>query len=174
MVEVYLGLGSNMGDRLALMKQAAVLLADSGHFTEMVFSSLYETAPMGYTEQPPFLNAVFRGRTALSAPALLGVCQHVEAQLDRVRTLRWGPRTIDVDILLFGVETVSTESLTIPHPRLFERAFALMPLLEVSSPAISTFYHLSDRAVALADQGIRKLETYETNSEWNPKTGPNR
>lgn len=167
MHEIYLGLGSNLGDRLQLMRQAIELLTASGLFEAVRISSFYETDPIGYTDQPPFLNAVFCGITAQSPKALLALCQAVEKELNRVRIIHWGPRTIDADILLYDTIQVQEPDLQIPHPRMFERSFVLIPLMEICSPEISAFYHLPDRVAALPEQGIRKLESYETTIERN-------
>lgn len=167
MHEIYLGLGSNLGDRLSLIKKAVEYLRESGKFIEIRVSSLYETAPMGYTDQPLFLNAVFGGKTALTPRELLELCQVVETELNRVRVTRWGPRTIDSDILLYDTIQVKDSDLEIPHPRMFERSFVLIPLIEICSPETSAFYNLPGRKEALPEQGIRKLETYETIIERN-------
>lgn len=157
MVEVYLGLGSNLGDRQSLLSKAIGLLEESGCFSDVRISSFYETAPWGVLDQPAFLNAVFTGRTNLSPRQTLEMCQTIEKELDRVRTLRWGPRTIDVDILIFGKEMQNEPDLVIPHPRLFERAFALLPLAEVCSEEIECYYQISAYAAAVSDQDVRML-----------------
>ena len=95
-------------------------------------SSLYETAPMGVTDQPEFLNAVAEIQTSLGALALLGALLHIENKIGRVRTFRWGPRVIDLDLLLYGTQQIAWPDLTVPHPRLRERAFALVPLAEIA------------------------------------------
>lgn len=95
-------------------------------------SSLYETAPVGVTDQPPFLNAAAAIRTTLTPEGLLQALLHLENEMGRARTLRWGPRVIDIDILAFGERRISTPALTVPHPRLWERAFALVPLAEIA------------------------------------------
>lgn len=167
MHEIYLSLGSNLGDRFQLMQQAVEFLKASGKFESIRISSLYETAPMGYTEQPPFLNAVFCGHTALSPRELLALCQALESELNRVRLIRWGPRTMDADILFYDTIQLAEEDLEIPHPRMFERSFVLIPLSEICSPETAAFYDLPGRLAALPEQGIRKLEAYETIVEWN-------
>jgi len=98
-------------------------------------SSLYETAPVGVTDQPNFLNLVAAVQTGLGPLALLEALLHIENQMGRVRTERWGPRVIDLDLLLYGGERVSLPGLTVPHPRLRERAFVLVPLAEIA-PAL--------------------------------------
>ena len=127
----FLGLGSNLGDRLAALQRAADLLADEPGVTLTRSSRVWETDPVGGPPQPDFLNAVVRAETDLEPAGLLAACQRVEAALGRVRAERWGPRTIDVDLLLYGARTIDTPDLTVPHPRMVERAFVLMPLLEV-------------------------------------------
>ncbi len=161
MHEIYLGLGSNMGDRILYMMKAVEFLRKSGKFTDIRVSSLYETDPVGYTDQPPFLNAVFYGKTDLAPLKLLEICQEVEAELDRVRVIHWGPRTIDADILLYDMIVVQEPDLEIPHSHMFERGFVLMPLIEICSPETSAFYNLPDYLAAVEEQGIRKLGSYE-------------
>ena len=95
-------------------------------------SSLYKTAPVGMTEQPDFLNAVVEIQTTLPALELLGVLLHIEKKMGRVRTIRWGPRVIDLDLLLYGEQQIALPNLTVPHPRLRERAFVLVPLAEIA------------------------------------------
>ena len=127
---VYLGLGSNLGDRKQNLKQALELL--SSEFEINKLSSLYETEPIGYTEQPLFLNAVCSGFTKLSPQRLLHLIKDVEHQLGRKSSFPNAPRPIDVDILFYNAEVIKTKELTIPHPRLSERVFALVPLAEIS------------------------------------------
>lgn len=165
MHEVYIGLGSNLGDRLMLMDRAIGFLRESEKFEDIRVSSLYETDPIGYTDQPPFINAVFCGKTLLNPQELLELCRAVETELNRKRVIRWGPRTIDADILLYDTIQIEEPDLQVPHPRMFERSFVLIPLIEICSPEISAFYNLPNRKEALRSQGIRKLETYETNIE---------
>jgi BirA family biotin operon repressor/biotin-[acetyl-CoA-carboxylase] ligase len=133
-VPVYLALGSNLGDREALLARARRLL-DGPDLRIVAASAVYETAPWGVTDQPPFLNQVLQGATALPPLRLLGRCRDVEAQLGRVRTRRFGPRSIDVDILLYDEIELSTPELTLPHPRLCDRAFVLVPLADLA-PAL--------------------------------------
>lgn len=127
----YLSLGSNMGDRFEMLRQAVAQLAEQPAVTVTRISSLYETDPVGYTDQEPFLNMVVQLETELTALALLDVCQKIEQNLNRKRLVRWGPRTIDLDILLYNQDRIETDRLTVPHPRMNERAFVLIPLLEI-------------------------------------------
>lgn len=134
----YLSAGSNMGDREAYLREAAIRL-NSLPGTELDrLSSIYETDPVGFEDQAPFLNMVFRFRTSLGAEALLEACLGIEAEIGRVRTVRWGPRVCDLDILLFNDENMETEKLTVPHPRMHERAFVLVPLLETDPGMLDT------------------------------------
>jgi 2-amino-4-hydroxy-6-hydroxymethyldihydropteridine diphosphokinase len=126
-----LGLGGNIGDTRSLMAAAIECLARNPEIELQAVSALYHTPPWGKTDQPPFLNAAVKIETELSPQALLRTVLGVEQQLGRERAERWGPRTIDIDILLYGVIAIDEPGLRIPHPRLKERAFALAPLVDV-------------------------------------------
>lgn len=127
---VFIGLGSNLGDREETVRRALDLLAERGFVLECR-SDLYLTEPVDGPPQDWFLNAVARGRTALTPEALLGACQEVESRLGRVRTVRNGPRTIDLDLLCYGSLVRDEPALTLPHPRMHERRFVLVPLCDV-------------------------------------------
>jgi len=133
---VYLGLGSNMGDRRKEMDDALEFLADNGTRV-MQRSSFYETEPVGYPDQPWFLNAVVAVKTELAPSDLLALCKEAERRGKRADTVRFGPRTIDIDILLYKGQSYRDGSLQIPHPRMHERRFVLVPLVEIA-PGIST------------------------------------
>jgi 2-amino-4-hydroxy-6-hydroxymethyldihydropteridine diphosphokinase len=129
--EVFLGLGSNQGDRRAHIKKGlAALEGESVAIRRR--SSFYETEPVDLVGQPWFLNAVVAAQTDLAARGLLSLCQRVEAGEGRTRTLRFGPRTLDIDILLYKGKVVCEADLEIPHPRMHERRFVLVPLLEIA------------------------------------------
>ena len=128
----YISLGSNMGDRESYLEKAINILGSHGKIEVTKRSSMYETDPVGFTEQDQFLNMVIEIRTSLSPETLLHQCLQVEIDLGREREFKWGPRIIDLDILLFNHETIEAENLLIPHPRMQERAFVLIPLLEVA------------------------------------------
>ena len=131
MTVAVLGLGANIGDRRQNLAAALRRVdAHPGIAVEAV-SALYETPPWGKTDQPAFLNAAARIETSLSPRALLDAILEVERSLGRERGERWGPRTLDIDILIFGTAALNEPGLEIPHPRLAERAFALAPLLDV-------------------------------------------
>ena len=129
-VTVFLGLGSNVGDRERHLRDAIRLLGQSLDLRQT--SSLYETKPWGYRNQPTFLNVVCQAQTPMSPDELLSVCQEVEQRLGRKPTFRYGPRVLDVDILSYGDQVVATPDLVVPHPRLAERAFVLVPLAEIA------------------------------------------
>ncbi|MDB4898136.1 MAG: 2-amino-4-hydroxy-6-hydroxymethyldihydropteridine pyrophosphokinae [Firmicutes bacterium] len=131
----YLSLGSNLGDRLGTLAKAVRSLEQAGTRLLRV-SSVYETAPQGKTDQPSFLNVAVQVETTLEPLALLARIQAVEQGLGRVRTVRWGPRTVDIDMLLYGGQVFAEPALELPHPRMLERAFVLIPLLEVD-PLVS-------------------------------------
>ncbi len=130
-MEAYLGLGANLGDRLTTLREAVDLLAaDPGIFVQRT-SRVWETDPVGGPEQPDFLNVVVEIDTDLDPLDLLAAVNRVESELGRVRDVRWGPRTIDIDILLIDELEIADERLTVPHPRMHQRAFVLFPLLEL-------------------------------------------
>jgi 2-amino-4-hydroxy-6-hydroxymethyldihydropteridine diphosphokinase len=139
----FLGLGANLGDRLATLQRAVDLLDAEGVHAD-ASSRIWETDPVGGPAgQPLFLNAVIWVQTDLSPEDLLAACQRVEAALGRVRKVRWGPRTIDVDVLLYDEVTSTDPELTIPHPRIAERLFVLLPLLDiVPDPVLPDGTHL--------------------------------
>jgi len=130
--QVFLGLGSNLGDRHENLQRAVRELAEITATTVLRCSSVYETSPVGAVEQDDFLNQVLQIDTALSPENLLQEVQAIEQRLGRVRSLRWGPRTIDIDILIWGDRVVRTPTLTIPHPEITNRRFVLQPLTEIA------------------------------------------
>lgn len=129
--QVYLSLGSNVGDSLENLLQALLLLQEKGIVLREV-SSIYQTAAIGYTRQADFLNMVVSGSTKLSPGETLTLCLAIEKKLGRVRTERWGPRTLDLDLLFCGEYKLNTPQLQLPHPRFRERAFVLVPLQEIA------------------------------------------
>lgn len=130
-VSVVLGLGGNIGDRRANMRSAVERIRRV--IEDVRVSSLYESAAWGVTDQPAFLNAVARGRTDLRPLALLDATQSIENDLGRIREQRWGPRVIDIDILLYGAELIDVPRLTVPHPYLSQRGFVLRPLADLAA-----------------------------------------
>jgi 2-amino-4-hydroxy-6-hydroxymethyldihydropteridine diphosphokinase len=135
----YIGLGSNMGDKLGICRRAVEMLGKAGHLIKV--SSFYCTEPVGYANQEDFVNAVAEIETALSPAALLARCHVIEDALGRSRMVRWGPRTIDLDILLYGGQVIDDAELTIPHPLMATRAFVLIPLSEIAPEIVHPVLH---------------------------------
>jgi 2-amino-4-hydroxy-6-hydroxymethyldihydropteridine pyrophosphokinase len=129
--EAYVALGSNLGDREQTLRQAIEQLSSREGIRVDRVSDIYETDPVGYTDQPAFLNMAVAVRTTLTPDDLLTALLDIEQQLGRVRDIRWGPRTADLDLLLYEDVSMDTERLTLPHPRMMERAFVLVPLCDV-------------------------------------------
>ena len=127
---VYLALGTNLGDRPANLRAAMEAL--SPEIKVLAESKVYETPPWGYETQPAFLNMAVKCETALEPESLLKRLKQLEVQLGREQSFRWGPRLIDIDILFYNDLILESESLTIPHPRLHERAFVLVPLADIA------------------------------------------
>ncbi|WP_042354658.1 2-amino-4-hydroxy-6-hydroxymethyldihydropteridine diphosphokinase [Bacillus rubiinfantis] len=126
-----IALGSNVGNRYDNLVAAVNKLTDSSNINLVNYSSIYETDPVGYEQQEQFLNMVIEVNTELNAFELLKRCLNIELELGRKREIKWGPRTIDLDILLFNQENIKSETLIVPHPRMFDRAFVLVPLIEM-------------------------------------------
>lgn len=131
-IDCYIGIGSNMGNRRGFCEEALQKLAEFPESDVEAVSAAYETAPIERSDQDWFINCVVKLRTTLSPNALLRACQGVEQSLGRKRTLRFGPRTIDLDILFYGDRVIDEPTLTIPHPRLHKRRFVLEPLSEIA------------------------------------------
>ena len=127
----YIGLGSNLKGPKAQIKRALAALNDNNGTELMTASSLYESKPLLDIPGPNYINAVCKIETKLSAVDLLDLCQEIEESQQRVREVKWGPRTIDLDILLYGEQVISNKRLTIPHPEAINRAFVLVPLFEI-------------------------------------------
>jgi len=131
---IYIALGTNIGDRLANLRVA--LNAFAPQIKVLKESHIYETPPWGYEDQPAFLNMVIRAETDLEPEALLEFLKQLEVQLGRESSVRWGPRLIDLDILFYDDLVIDTPPLVIPHPRLHERAFVLVPLTDVAADVV--------------------------------------
>jgi 2-amino-4-hydroxy-6-hydroxymethyldihydropteridine diphosphokinase len=131
-----IGIGSNLGDRIANCQSAMSRLGNCHHTRVLDRSSLYETAPVGYVDQDPFINCVIKIETMLDPLGLLQCLSSLERTLGRKKTFVWGPRVIDLDILLFNTEEWKSKDLQIPHPRLHERAFVLVPLCEIDPQVV--------------------------------------
>ncbi|WP_028400946.1 2-amino-4-hydroxy-6-hydroxymethyldihydropteridine diphosphokinase [Ectobacillus panaciterrae] len=157
----YLGLGSNMGDRSAYLHQAVSLLNEQTAIKVEKVSSIYETDPVGYTDQDRFLNIAVKISTNLQPEELLQIMQSIEYELGRKREVRWGPRTIDLDILLYNHENIVTESLIIPHPRMYERAFVLAPLSEINRAIEEQISHIQ----------LEEMKRLEGVTVWKQRNG---
>ena len=151
--DVYLGLGSNLGDRMGNLRLAVERLSEK--VTVKGLSSAYETAPVGYEEQPAFLNAALSGTTELEPLGLLEYVKRIEDDLGRRPSFRNAPRPIDIDILFYGDRVIHTAELTIPHPRVAERAFVLVPLAEIAPDLV---HPVSRKRVADLLAGVDGLD----------------
>ena len=156
----YIGIGSNLGDRLHHCEKAISQILKFDRHKLLAKSSLFKTQPMGYTSQDWFVNGVIKIETDLEAPELLQTLKTVECQGDRTETFRWGPRTIDLDILFFDDIEIHTEELQIPHPLIQNRQFVLVPLVEIDRDLIhpvlkKTIHELLNNLKE--DQGVEKL-----------------
>jgi 2-amino-4-hydroxy-6-hydroxymethyldihydropteridine diphosphokinase len=153
----YLGLGSNLGDRRQHLAEAVRRLHAGPALQVIKVSSVYESSPVGVTAQPDFLNLVVQVATTHAPHELLAECLRVETDLGRVRGERWGPRTIDIDLLLYGDMRIDDECLNVPHPRMHERSFVLVPLAEIAPTLKLAGKTIGTFATALGDAGLRKL-----------------
>ena len=158
MVKAALGLGGNMGDRKAYLADAVDGLAAHRSINVIATSAIYETPPWGKTDQSAFLNAAVLIETGLPPRALLETILGVERALGRVRGELWGPRTIDIDILLYGDRTVDEPGLTVPHPRIRDRAFVLRPLADILPDAAVAGRTIADWLSGVDVEGIRSIE----------------
>lgn len=154
-----LALGSNLGDRLRTLQDAVDALAATPGLEVVSVSPVYETAPVGGPGQPDYLNAVVLAETALPAGGLLDRAHEIEAAADRTREVRWGPRTLDIDVIAYGDQVIRDPALTLPHPRAHERAFVLAPWLDVDPGAeLPGHGRVADLLAELAGQDVRLRE----------------
>lgn len=160
MTIAYLGIGSNIGDKRAYIQAAIEKISLAAGIKLLRVASLYETAPWGKEDQDWFLNTVAEIDTDLTPQMLLQELFKIEQELGRIRNIRWGPRTIDLDLLLYGEETIDSAELQVPHPRMAERAFVLVPLWELCPDKILPQGSLKDLAARyFPGSDIRKLTT---------------
>lgn len=157
-VDAVLGLGGNLGDRRGFIERALKALNERPGIRLLAVSALYETEPWGRTDQPRFLNAAARIATTLPPRALLEAAIAVERALGRRRGERWGPRTIDIDILLYGDRQIDEPGLTIPHPRLTERPFVLAPLADIMPDARIAGRTVAEWLVETGRAGLTAVE----------------
>lgn len=164
-VTAYIGLGSNLGNRQEYLKAAREKMGALPGVRLGAMSSIYETEPVGYQPQGKFLNGVLEIHTYLSPAELLKGLQEIEASLHRERLVPFGPRTMDLDILFFGEEIIREEDLTVPHPRLLERAFVLVPLAEIAP----RFKH--PQTGRTAAEHLKELGEIQGVSKFSPPAG---
>jgi len=139
---VYIGIGTNLGDRLKNIESAIAELKNISGITVEKISSIIETAPIGGPCQGEYLNGVIKIKTEIKPRALLGILQNIEKKFGRKRTIRNGPRTIDLDILLYDDKVINDPDLKVPHPRMLEREFVMKPLLEIEPQIIEQIKNL--------------------------------
>ncbi len=157
-VAVVLALGSNLGDRLANLQGGVDALCAEPGLDDVAVSPVYQTAPVGGPAQPDYLNAVLTASTSLPARAMLDRARAAEAALRRTRGERWGPRTLDVDVIAYGDQISADPELTLPHPRAYQRAFVLAPWHDLDPDAqIPGRGRVADLLVATGTDGLRRL-----------------
>jgi 2-amino-4-hydroxy-6-hydroxymethyldihydropteridine diphosphokinase len=157
----YIGIGSNLGDKVGQCEKAIAEILKAGQNKLLAKSSFFKTKPVGYTSQDWFINGVIKIETELDPLQLLRALKRIETQLGREETLRWGPRTIDLDILFFDEKEIRTEELQVPHPLLQERQFVLIPLAEIDRSLIHPVLKKSIGELLdgmKEDQGVEKLQ----------------
>jgi len=159
LAEAFVGLGGNVGDVRSSFERAIAILCDDDAVRLVARSSDYRTPPWGVTDQPPFINAVIAVATQLSPHDLFARALKAEHALgrDRAHERRWGPRTIDLDLLAYDDLVLHDERLTLPHPRLFERAFVLLPLAEIAENRVIAGLRVGDALARVDTSGIEKL-----------------
>jgi 2-amino-4-hydroxy-6-hydroxymethyldihydropteridine diphosphokinase len=159
MAEALLGFGGNLGDVRKTLNEAVAQFADGKDVVLRAQSSHYRTPPWGVLEQPPFVNMAIRVETHLSPQALLARAMQVESSHDRerYRVKRWGPRPVDIDLLSYDNRVIDEPGLTLPHPRMFERAFVLVPLNEIVPGRVIAGRNIKEALAALDERGIERL-----------------
>lgn len=156
--KVYLSLGSNIGNRQGYIESAIELVGKTEGIKILKKSGLYETSPVGYVEQDLFLNAVIKIETDFSEREILKIINKIENELDRKREIRWGPRTIDIDILIFSDKKINETDLIIPHKEMLNRLFVLVPLIEIYDGEYFKKEKIIERIGELVEIGNQKIE----------------
>lgn len=156
--KVYLSLGSNIGNRKEYIESAIELVGKTEGIKILKKSGLYETSPVGYVEQDLFLNTVIKIETDFSAREILKIINKIENELDRKREIRWGPRTIDIDILIFSDKKINETDLIIPHKEMLNRLFVLVPLIKIYDGEYFEKEKIIERIGELVEVGNQKIE----------------
>lgn len=156
--KVYLSLGSNIGNRQEYIESAIELVGKTEGIKILKKSGLYETSPVGYVEQDLFLNAVIKIKTDFSEREILKIINKIENELDRKREIRWGPRTIDIDILIFSDKKINETDLIIPHKEMLNWLFVLVPLIEIYDGEYFEKEKIIERIEELVEVGNQKIE----------------
>nr|WP_321302442.1 2-amino-4-hydroxy-6-hydroxymethyldihydropteridine diphosphokinase [uncultured Trichococcus sp.] len=166
MPTVYIALGTNLEPRADHLEKALELFRSLPDVEVKRVSSVYESKPVGYLDQPDFLNLVFEAETDLLPLDLLDSCQSIEQELGRVRTIRFGPRTLDVDIVLYGAESIEEERLIVPHPRMQERSFVLLPLQELNPEFVVPEWNktINELVAGLPSKDLEEIWKYASES----------
>nr|WP_319219204.1 2-amino-4-hydroxy-6-hydroxymethyldihydropteridine diphosphokinase [uncultured Trichococcus sp.] len=166
MPTVYIALGTNLEPRATHLEKALELFRSLPDVEVKRVSSVYESKPVGYLDQPDFLNLVFEAETDLLPLDLLDSCQSIEQELGRVRTIRFGPRTLDVDIVLYGAESIEEERLIVPHPRMQERSFVLLPLQELNPEFVVPEWNktINELVAGLPSKDLEEIWKYASES----------
>ena len=156
MTPAFIALGANLGDPVAQLREAAQRLRNTAGLHSVQLSPIYFSAPVGVVDQPRFANAAVRLETSLDAHELLAVCHSVERAMGRVRTVRWGPRTIDLDLIFFGTLRLTDDVLTLPHPRWSERAFVVQPIYDLAPDLVIDGVALSETLARLDRSDLQR------------------
>jgi 2-amino-4-hydroxy-6-hydroxymethyldihydropteridine diphosphokinase len=159
----YIGIGSNLGDKVGQCQKAISEILKVNHHKLLAQSAFFKTQPTGYTSQDWFVNGVIKIETDLEPTDLLRTLKEIETRLGRVKTFRWGPRSIDLDILFFDAKEIQTEELQIPHPLVHERKFVLIPLAEIDPGLIHPVLRKTVQELLenlKQDQGVEKLQSF--------------
>lgn len=162
MKQAWIALGSNISPRETYLEQAAQKLKEQTGIRLKQVSTVYETDPVGYEDQDQFLNLVVEVETSLEPMELLHICQNIEQELGRERVIRWGPRTVDLDILLYSTENMNVEELILPHPRMHERAFVLVPLAEIAPDLLLKGKQIKEWLDSMAEQDVQGIRFWGT------------
>lgn len=162
---IYLGLGSNMGDRVRYLREAVARIGALVNITKI--SNLYVAAPLGYVRDDAFINAVLNGTTTLTPMELLKEMQEIERAMGRQPGVSYGPRPIDIDILFYGMTQIETISLTVPHPRMAQRAFVLKPLAEIAPTLMHPVLYYTITELLQDADDVEQVQLYAPSDQAN-------